>query len=142
MRLIVERVLLVFPHQRALFRRIGLVQHLLVEIDRLPVLEPAVLLGEYAGRLVFADIEHRVDDALAVAFETDIELAAAQHHGAPVDRADEVERHVADGLALLVDPRGEVAVWVARAGEEPAPAAVVRPPHAPPPRHPGVPRNR
>src|SRR5689334_13424951 len=78
MRLIVERVLLVYPHQLTLFRRIGLVQHHLIEVDRLLILKSSVLLGEYRWRLVFADVEHRVDDALAVPLEANVEIAAAQ----------------------------------------------------------------
>ena len=78
MRLVVQRMLLVRAHQHALLRRIGLVQHPLIEIDRLRVVKISVLLGEDRARLVLADIEHRVDHALAIAFDGDIEAAIAQ----------------------------------------------------------------
>src|SRR5499427_7935720 len=52
MRLVVERMLLVLTHQQALLRRIGLVQHPLIEIDRRRVVEIPILLGEHRARLV------------------------------------------------------------------------------------------
>src|SRR5438105_11095724 len=83
MYLIVERVPFEGPHQCALPRRIGLVQHFLIEIDRRRVVKVSVLLGEDRGGLVFADIEQRVDDALAITFERHFEIAATQRldHG-------------------------------------------------------------
>src|SRR5215813_9174224 len=71
--LVVERMLFEPAYQLALLRRIGLVQHPLIEIDRRWVVKIAVLLGEHRARLVFADVEHRVDHALAIAFDGDIE---------------------------------------------------------------------
>src|SRR5215831_16405732 len=77
-RLVVERVFLKLAHQHPLLRRIGLVQHFLIEIDRLRVVKISVLLGVDRARLVLADIEHRINHALAIAFDSDIEAAVAQ----------------------------------------------------------------
>src|SRR5262245_28794973 len=60
MRFIVERMFFVLPHQQALSYRIGLVQHLLIEIDSRGVVEISILLGKCRARLVLADIEHRL----------------------------------------------------------------------------------
>src|SRR5215471_16668210 len=82
-RLLVEHVLLKLPHQCALLCRIGLMQHALIEIDIVGIIEISVLLGECRARLVLADIEHWVDHTLAVAFNGDIKAAIAQtlNHG-------------------------------------------------------------
>src|SRR5215831_4660881 len=77
-RLLVEHVLLKLPHQCALLCRIGLMQHALIEIDIVGIIEISVLLGECRARLVLADIEHWVDHTLAVAFNGDIKAAIAQ----------------------------------------------------------------
>src|SRR6266478_6794604 len=76
-RLRIEHVLLELAHQRALLRAVGLVQHLLVQIDlRLIVVVP-VVLAEHRARQVFLDVEKRVHHAVAAGFDDHVEIAAA-----------------------------------------------------------------
>src|SRR6516165_8005841 len=59
------------------FGRVGLVQHLLVEIDFFLVLVIAIVFGEDGVRQILPDIEQRIDHALTIGFEDDVEIAAA-----------------------------------------------------------------
>jgi len=55
-RLVVDHVFLEFAHQAALFGRVGLVQHLLVEIDFFLVLVIAIVFVEDGVRQILPDI--------------------------------------------------------------------------------------
>src|SRR5262252_1067386 len=108
MRLVVERMLLERAHQQALPRRFGLVQHLLIEIDRRGVVEISVLLGAHRARLVFAGIEYRAAQTLAIAFDGDIKAAIAQTLE-PRPSRQHTLRDLHPDLAPLVDqPDAEV----------------------------------
>src|SRR5580704_10958428 len=76
-RLSVEHIFLEIPYQRPLFRRVGLAQHLVVEVDLLGVLKVSVVCGVDRARQVPLHVEHRVDDALAIAGQDGVEIAAA-----------------------------------------------------------------
>src|SRR3984893_5918464 len=73
-RLSVEHIFLEIPYQRPLFRRVGLAQHLVVEVDLLGVLKVSVVCGVDRARQVPLHVEHRVDDALAIAGQDGVEL--------------------------------------------------------------------
>src|SRR5882757_44139 len=76
-RLSVEHIFLEIPYQRPLFRRVGLAQHLVVEVDLLGVLKVSVVCGVDRARQVPLHVEHRVDDTLAIAGQNGVEIAAA-----------------------------------------------------------------
>src|SRR5262245_2646534 len=73
----VERVDLVGAHGGTLRLGIALVQHLVVKLDRLGIVVVAVALRIDRLRQVFAGVERRIDDALAVGVDHDVETAAA-----------------------------------------------------------------
>ncbi len=102
MRLVVEGAFLKLAHQRPLLYRISLVQHPLIEIDCGWVVKISVLLGEDRARLVLADIEHRVDHALAIAFDGDIKAAVPKPLEPGASR-NHALRHAQADLAPLVD---------------------------------------
>src|SRR6266404_2826925 len=108
MYLIVERVPFEGPHQCALPRRIGLVQHFLIEIDRRRVVKVAVLLGEDRGGLILANVEQRVDDALAITFERHFEIAATQRLEPRAGRRDPLVDLKPDLAPLIDQPGAEV----------------------------------
>src|SRR5438045_128360 len=97
-RLLVEHIGLETAHQLALFCRIGLVQHLLIERDLRGVLVMTVIFGRHRGRQYLLYIERRVDDAPTRRLDDDIEIAVA-HRIKPGARRQDLLRHVKTGLA-------------------------------------------
>src|SRR5215469_3136752 len=71
-------LLIEFIGQGTLPCGIGLVQHLVVDLVRLRILVIAVILAADRVRQPSLDIDHRVDDAVAIAAGRDVEIAAAQ----------------------------------------------------------------
>src|SRR6516225_740066 len=65
----IEYVLLEIAHQCPLFRSVGLVQHLLVQIDLELVVVVPIVLAEHGMRQVFLDIEKWVHHAVAAGLD-------------------------------------------------------------------------
>ena len=86
-RLVVDHVFLDFSHQAALFGGC-LVQHFLIKVDFLLVLVIAVVLGKDGVRQILPDIEQRIDHALTIGFEHDVEIAAAHRFKPRAGRHD------------------------------------------------------
>src|SRR5215472_6758841 len=72
--LVIKHIFLKVAHQRALPCRIGLVQHSLIEIDLLLVVEIAVILGEHRARQVPLNIERRIWHIVAISNEGDLKV--------------------------------------------------------------------
>jgi len=89
-------------NEGTLLHRVGLVQQLLIEFDFDLVLEIPVIFGVHRARQIFLDIDHRVDDALAVALQRHIEIAAAHRRVPWADRRDALP-HIEAHLAPLID---------------------------------------
>src|SRR5260370_35320594 len=64
--LVLEDVFLELAHQRPLARRVGLPQHLLVQLDLLTVLEKFVISAVVGAGQLWLDVEQGVDEPLTV----------------------------------------------------------------------------
>src|SRR5499427_9738608 len=98
----IEYVLLEIAHQCPLFRSVGLVQHLLVQIDLELVVVVPIVLAEHGMRQVFLDIEKWVHHAVAAGLDDDVEAAAA-HRFVPRPRRHHALVNAQSDLAPLVD---------------------------------------
>src|SRR5690349_7938735 len=78
MDLVAEHALLELAHQLALLRFVEFTQHPLVQLRQLRVLEIAVIRFRDRTWEVFADIDERIDDILAVPLGRYRETAVAQ----------------------------------------------------------------
>jgi hypothetical protein len=106
-RLGVEDVSLEVAHQRPLLGRVGLAQHLVVEVDLLGALKICVIGGVDRAWQVSLDVEERVDDALAVAGHTHVEIAVAKRFE-PWPGGYDALRDLEPDLAPLVDDPGPI----------------------------------
>ena len=80
-------------------------QHLVVQLDRLRVLVPAVALRRGRAGQFLLHVERRVDDAVARRLDHDIEIAAAQRL-VPRARRHRPLGHLQSDLAPFVDQPG------------------------------------
>src|ERR1700730_4083723 len=108
MGLVVEHVFLKGAEQIALLYRIGRVQHTLIEIDLVPIFVISVILGEDWARQIFLDVEHRVDDALTIALEGDVETAVAHRLEPWTDRHDALRDVESDLAPLVYEPGADI----------------------------------
>src|SRR6516225_3731309 len=104
MRLLID-MRIELPHERAGFREVCLLEHLIVDVDLLRVGEITVILALYRMGQPAADIGERVDDILAVGLQHYGEVTAAHQIKLWTDRNHFLRRFDTD-LAPFVDQPG------------------------------------
>ena len=110
MRPFVQHPLVELVGQSTLLRDIGLVQHLVIDLVRLRILVVAVILAADRVRQPGLDIDHRVDDAVAIAAGGHLEIATAQSSEPRTGRDDALRDMQADLAPLVDQPDPEVFV--------------------------------
>src|SRR6516162_6727573 len=105
--LAVENVLLEVAHQGPLLRELGFMQHPIVQIDFLLVLELAIARDVDRMRQVSLDVEQWVNHTVAIAVHGSVEVAIAHSFEPRAGRQDPL-RDVKPDLAPLIDYPGRV----------------------------------
>lgn len=77
-------------------------QHLSVDIDRLLIIKPSIICGVDRGRQISLHVEQRVNHALAIADDTDVEVALPKR-GEPRAGLQHPLRYKQPDLAPIVD---------------------------------------
>src|SRR6516164_6705276 len=103
--LVVENVFLKVAHLGPLLRKLGFVQHPVVQIDFRLVLEPAIARDVDRMRQISLDVEQWVDHTVAIAVHGSVEVATAHRFEPGTGRQDALRDMKAD-LAPLIDHPG------------------------------------